>query len=183
MPTQRIWNKIVTLAHRMFPVMSRSFWTYTKIGHHVAKVMRNSSNAASKVVEMSAVRWSKVFNIWQMKTTCSSLACCLGQMLLQCRLNNALCPHWKVISFFIMHPITHWEYSAVWCAWYSVVLYWSVSMNAFGRLVRSRMCFTTSQICLLVIVISKCEPFSVSMQQAFLLCKRDVRTWCSITLT
>ena len=75
---------------------SGNFWTCTENEDHGSKVMQNNSNTTSKAVEMSAVRWSTVFNSWQMKTTCSSLACCLGWMLLQCRLNNTLCPHWNV---------------------------------------------------------------------------------------
>ena len=31
-----------------------------------------------------------------MQTTCSSLVCCLGCMLLQCRLNNTLCLHMDI---------------------------------------------------------------------------------------
>ena len=58
MPAQWNNNKIVTFAHRVFPVTSRSFRTCTENGDHGAKVMRNNSNinATSKAAEISAVR-------------------------------------------------------------------------------------------------------------------------------
>ena len=43
LPTQRNSNKIVTLARRVFPVMSDSFRTCTEIGDHGAKVIRSNS--------------------------------------------------------------------------------------------------------------------------------------------
>ena len=53
------------------------------------------------------------------------------------------------------------------CMMLSAFLPWSVSMNAFGRLVRSGMCFTISQICLLVIVIAIVSHFQCPRYQLF----------------
>ena len=98
--------------------------------------------------------------------------------MLQCRLNNTLCLHWSVISFFVMHPITHWTYSAVCCVWCFLLFSpdW-FSMNTFGCLVRSRMCFTDHPPgC----SHSKCQLLSVSTQPAFpLLCEHEIKSWCT----
>ena len=127
--------------------------------------MQNDSNTASKAVEMSAVRWSKVFNSWQMKTTCSSLACCLGLMLLLCRLSN----HTEVSSPSLSCTLSHTGHTVLsdvcYALCFSSLIGFHECIWPLGEI--QGMCFTTSQICLLVIVITNVSYFQCPSNQLF----------------
>ena len=116
---------------------------------------------------------------WQMKSTCSSLACCSGMDATAVQVEQYTLSTLKrhlLLCDALYHTLD--IQCCLVCVMLSVFLPWLVSMNAFGRLVRSGMCFTASQICLLVIVIANVSHFQCPCNQLSSVCKHDIRAWC-----